>query len=40
VDGTLIPTDRVADQRPYHYGKHCRSVDVQFIADAAGRHPN
>jgi hypothetical protein len=38
LDGTLIPIDRVADQRPYHSGKHKRhGVNVQVIADAAGR---
>ncbi|MEU7617697.1 transposase family protein [Micromonospora rifamycinica] len=37
-DGTLIPIDRVADQRPYYSGKHQRhGVNVQVIADAAGR---
>ena len=38
LDRTLIPTDRVADQRPYYCGKHKRhGVNVQVIADAAGR---
>jgi hypothetical protein len=38
LDGTLIPIDRVADQRPYDSGKHRRhGVNVQVIADAAGR---
>ncbi|MEV4511745.1 transposase family protein [Dactylosporangium sp. NPDC049525] len=38
LDGTLIPIDRVADQRPYYSGKHRRhGVNVQVIADAAGR---
>ncbi|MFD6262689.1 transposase family protein [Micromonospora chalcea] len=38
LDGTLIPIDRVADQRPYYSGKHKRhGVNVQAIADAAGR---
>ncbi|GLZ60940.1 transposase family protein [Micromonospora sp. NBRC 107095] len=38
LDGTLIPIDRVADQKPYHSGKHKRhGVNVQVIADAAGR---
>ncbi|WP_460492195.1 transposase family protein [Dactylosporangium cerinum] len=38
LDGTLIPIDRVADQRPYYSGKHHRhGVNVQVIADAAGR---
>jgi hypothetical protein len=38
LDDTLIPIDRVADQRPYYSGKHQRhGVNVQVIADAAGR---
>jgi hypothetical protein len=38
LDGTLIPIDRVADQKPYYSGKHRRhAVNVQVIADAAGR---
>lgn len=38
LDGTLIPIDRVADQRPYYSGKHQHhGVNVQVIADAAGR---
>ncbi|MBP1782030.1 hypothetical protein J3R08_001880 [Micromonospora sp. HB375] len=38
LDGTLIPIDRIADQRPYYSGKHKRhGVNVQVIADAAGR---
>ncbi|MER7416133.1 transposase family protein [Micromonospora peucetia] len=38
LDGTVIPIDRVADQRPYYSGKHKRhGVNVQVIADAAGR---
>ncbi|MEV4691979.1 transposase family protein [Micromonospora echinospora] len=38
LDGTLIPIDRVADQRPYHSGKHKRhGVNVQVIADCKGR---
>ncbi len=37
LDGTLIPIDRVADQKPYHSGKHKRhGVNAQVIADAAG----
>ena len=37
LDGTLIPIDRVADQRPYCSGKHKHhGVNVQVIADAAG----
>jgi hypothetical protein len=36
LDGTLILIDRVADQKPYHSGKHRRDgVNVQVIADAA-----
>jgi hypothetical protein len=38
LDGTLIPIDRVADQKPFYSGKHKRhGVNVQVIADAAGR---
>jgi len=38
IDGTLIPIDRAADQKPYHSGKHKRhGVNVQVLADAAGR---
>ncbi len=38
LDGTLIPIDRVADQKPYYCGKHKRhGVNVEVIADAAGR---
>ncbi|HEY8113314.1 MAG TPA: transposase family protein [Actinomycetes bacterium] len=38
LDGTLIPIDRVADQKPYYSGKHKRhGVNMQVIADASGR---
>jgi DDE superfamily endonuclease/Helix-turn-helix of DDE superfamily endonuclease len=38
LDGTLIPIDRVADQKPYYCGKHKRhGVNVQVLADPAGR---
>jgi hypothetical protein len=38
LDGTLIPIDRVADQKPYYSGKHKRhGVNVQILADPAGR---
>ncbi len=38
LDGTLIPIDRVANQKPYYSGKHRRrGVNVQVIADPAGR---
>ena len=38
LDGTLIPIDRVADQKPYYSGKHQRhGVNVQDLADPAGR---
>jgi hypothetical protein len=38
LDGTLIPIDRVADQKPYYSGEHKRrGVNMQAIADAAGR---
>ena len=38
LDGTLMPIDRVADQKPYYSGKHHRhGVNVQVLADPAGR---
>jgi hypothetical protein len=38
LDGTLIPIDRVADQKPYYSGKHRRhGMNIQVIADPAGR---
>ena len=38
LDGTLIPIDRIADQKPYYSGKHHRhGVNVQVLADPAGR---
>ncbi len=38
LDGTLIPIDRVVDQKPYDSGKHRRhGVNVQVIADPADR---
>jgi hypothetical protein len=37
LDGTLIPIDRVADDRPYHSGKHKRhGLSVQVLADPSG----
>ncbi len=36
LDGTLVPIDRVADQKPYYSGKHRRhGVNVQVLADLA-----
>ena len=36
LDGTLIPIDRVADQKPDDAGKHRRhGATVQVIADPA-----
>ncbi|WP_346155314.1 transposase family protein, partial [Nonomuraea recticatena] len=37
LDGTLIPIDRRADERPYYSGKHKQHGDVQLLADPAGR---
>jgi hypothetical protein len=38
LDGTLVPIDRVAEQKPYYSGKHRRhGVNVQLLADPAGR---
>jgi hypothetical protein len=37
LDGTLIPIDRVADDRPYYSGKHKRhGINVQILADTRG----
>jgi hypothetical protein len=37
LDGTLIPIDRVAEDRPYYSGKHKRhGVNVQILADTRG----
>ncbi|MFC7717388.1 transposase family protein [Nonomuraea recticatena] len=38
LDGTLIPIDRLADERPYYSGKHKQhGVNVQLLADPVGR---
>ncbi|MFI6744347.1 transposase family protein, partial [Nonomuraea sp. NPDC050451] len=38
LDGTLIPIDRLADERPYYSGKHKQhGMNVQLLADPAGR---
>ncbi|MEV0200317.1 transposase family protein, partial [Nonomuraea sp. NPDC050691] len=38
LDGTLIPIDRLADERPYYSGKHKQhGVNVQLLADPMGR---
>jgi hypothetical protein len=38
LDGTLIPMDRLADERPYYSGKHKQhGMNVQLLADPAGR---
>ncbi len=38
LDGTLVPIDRVADQKPYDSGEHRRhGVNIQVLADASGR---
>lgn len=37
LDGTLIPIDRVAADRPYYSGKHKRhGLNVQILADPRG----
>lgn len=37
LDGTLIPIDRVAEDRPYYSGKHKRhGLNVQVVADPSG----
>ena len=39
VDGTLIPVDRVAADRPFYSGKHKRhGMNLQVIASPCGRH--
>jgi hypothetical protein len=41
LDGTLIPIDRLADERPYYSGKHKRhGMNVQLPADPMGRLVN
>jgi DDE superfamily endonuclease/Helix-turn-helix of DDE superfamily endonuclease len=38
LDGTLIPIDRIAEDRPYYSGKHKRhGVNVQVLTDTKGR---
>ncbi|GAA1311857.1 transposase family protein [Saccharothrix xinjiangensis] len=38
LDGTLVPVDRVTDQKPCYSGKHRRhGANVQILADPAGR---
>ncbi|KUJ33282.1 transposase [Streptomyces sp. NRRL F-5122] len=38
LDGTLLPIDRIAADRPYYSGKHKKhGVNVQVIADPFGR---
>jgi DDE superfamily endonuclease/Helix-turn-helix of DDE superfamily endonuclease len=38
LDGTLLPIDRIAADRPYYSGKHKKhGMNVQVIADPAGR---
>jgi hypothetical protein len=38
LDGTLIPIDRVTEDRPYYSGKHKRhGMNVQILADTRGR---
>lgn len=38
LDGTLLPIDRIAADRPYYSGKHKRhGMNVQVLADPAGR---
>ena len=39
VDGTLIPVDRVAADRPFYSGKHKKhGMNLQVIASPAGEH--
>lgn len=38
LDGTLLPIDRIAEDRPFYSGKHKRhGVNVQVLADPLGR---
>jgi hypothetical protein len=38
LDGTLIPIDRVGEDRPYYSGKHKRhGVNARILADTRGR---
>lgn len=38
LDGTLLPIDRIAADRPYYSGKYkCHGMNVQVIADPFGR---
>ncbi|MET9153773.1 transposase family protein [Streptomyces griseoflavus] len=38
LDGTLLPIDRIAADRPYHSGKHKRhGMNVQVLADPFGQ---
>ncbi|GAA4785440.1 transposase family protein [Streptomyces sanyensis] len=38
LDGTLLPIDRIAADRPFHSGKHKKhGMNVQVIADPFGR---
>ncbi|MEU4498134.1 transposase family protein [Streptomyces sp. NPDC023998] len=38
LDGTLLPIDRIAADRPFYSGKHKKhGMNVQVIADPAGR---
>lgn len=38
LDGTLLPTDRIAADRPFYSGKHKKhGMNVQVLADSFGR---
>lgn len=38
LDGTLLPTDRIAADRPFYSGKHKKhGMNVQVLADPSGR---
>ena len=40
LDGTLIPIDRVAADRPFYSGKHRKhGMNLQVIASPGRRHP-
>jgi hypothetical protein len=40
LDGTVIPIDRVAADRPFYSGKHQKhGMNLQVIAQSRRRHP-
>jgi hypothetical protein len=37
IDDTLIPSNRVADDRPFYSGKRCHGMNLQGISAPSGR---